>query len=122
MSVSITIDQTQKTLLYSRSSPFNVQCHRPNPSWDCFEWGPGLCWCVQPQTNPSWDCSRHFCDIPTYNVTDPIPAGIAFEGDPAYAGEYSHRPIPAGIARVSLGICQREANHYSTRATTQHAA
>src|SRR5258708_31358343 len=35
-------------------------CHRPNPSWDCFE------------------------------------------GDAAYAGEYSHRPIPAGIAFVTL--------------------
>src|SRR5260221_13357531 len=80
MSVSITIDQTQKTLLYSRSSPFNVQCHRPNPSWDCSEWEPGLCRWVQPQTNPSWNCSRHFCDIPTYNVTDPIPAGIASRG------------------------------------------
>src|SRR5258708_15890419 len=64
--------------------------------------GPGLCRWVQPQTNPSWDCYRHFCDIPTYNVTDPIPAGIAFEGDPAYAGMYSHRPIPAGIAIVTF--------------------
>ena len=70
----------------------------PIPAGIASKWGPGLCWCVQPQTNPSWDCYRHFCDIPTYNVTDPIPAGIASSGDLAYAGVYSRRPIPAGIA------------------------
>ncbi len=58
-----------------------------------------------------------------YNVTDPIPAGIAIvtfvtfpctmswtqsqlgllrSGDLAYAGVYSHRPIPAGIAIVTF--------------------
>ena len=37
-----------------------------------------------------------------YNVTDPIPAGIASSGDPAYAGGYSHIPIPAGIALVTF--------------------
>src|SRR5258705_130534 len=37
-----------------------------------------------------------------YNVTDPIPAGIASSGDPAYAGGYSHRPIPAGIALITF--------------------
>ncbi len=56
----------------------------------------------QPQTNPSWDCSRHFCDIPTYNVTHPIPSWDCFEVDAAYAGGYSHRPIPAGIALVTF--------------------
>src|SRR5260221_347451 len=60
-----------------------------------FRGGPGLCRWIQPQTNPSWDCSRHFCDIPTYNVTDPIPAG--FEGT---------RLMPVGTAtdQSQLGL------------------
>ena len=78
--------------------------------------GPGSCRWVQPQTNPSWDCSRHICDVPTSYCHRPNPSWDCFEGDAAYAGKYSHRSIPAGIARVSLGKCRKEANHYLSNA------
>src|SRR5258708_875635 len=59
--------------------------------------------CRMPSTATDQDCFRAragLCQGEDSHI--PIPAGIAFEGDSAYAGEYSHRPIPAGIALVTF--------------------
>src|SRR5258708_36114164 len=68
--------------------------------------GPGSCRRVQPQTNPSWDCSRHFCDIPTYNVTDPIPAGIALVTFVTFPRTMSQTQSQLGLLRGGPGSCR----------------